>query len=184
MSKLLFIDTETGGIDPEKHSLLSIGYVLMDNDQIVARGEYFLRSEKYCVTETAAMINHFDLYAHMRKAVPAEEIIKAFDEINTVYFGGKGIELAGHNTQFDVRFIRKMYADAGRSYEKVFSHRVVDTYSILRFLRDAGMIDMDHLSSAKAFGHFGIKVKGRHTASGDAEATLELYQKLMSLIKK
>lgn len=31
MARLLFIDTETGGLDPEKHSLLSVGFVVWDS---------------------------------------------------------------------------------------------------------------------------------------------------------
>ena len=31
MARLLFIDTETGGLNPEKHSLLSVGFVVWDS---------------------------------------------------------------------------------------------------------------------------------------------------------
>ncbi len=33
--KLLFIDTETGGLDPDKHSLLSIAMVVWEDMEII-----------------------------------------------------------------------------------------------------------------------------------------------------
>lgn len=183
MDKLLFIDTETGGIDPQKHSLLSIGYVLWDKRLIAPiKNEMLLKSENYVVTVTAQRLNHFDLQKHNDRAMEASEIISEFSTINDMYFAGKGIQLAGHNTQFDIQFIKKLYADNNRSYEKTFSHRIVDTYSILRFLQDAKKIEMETLSSAKAFSYFGIKVDGRHSALGDAEATMKLYEKLIEIV--
>lgn len=184
MNRLLFLDTETGGIDPHKHSLLSIGYVLYDEQLgIMEKDDLYLLSEKYVVTQTAKNINHFDFAKHNERAIPAKNIINTFSRINEQYFDGKRIALAGHNIQFDIQFIKKMYARNHKSYEKTFQHRAVDTYSILKFLNDAGKIDMDNITSAKAFSYFGIKVNGRHTALGDATATLELYKQLIDLIK-
>ena len=39
-------------------------------------------------------------------------------------------------------------------------------------------------SSAKAFKYFGIPVSGRHTALGDAGATMQLYVNLISKIQE
>ena len=54
-------DTETGGLDPNKHSLLSIGFVVWDAiDGELFSDEYYVYSENYCVTKTAARLNHYD----------------------------------------------------------------------------------------------------------------------------
>ena len=48
MNRILFIDTETGGINPNKHSLLSIGLVVWDQDNgIIYENEFYIKSEKY-----------------------------------------------------------------------------------------------------------------------------------------
>lgn len=146
------------------------------------RGELLLKAKEYNVTTTAQKINHFDLQKHSEQAKSAHEIISFFHSVNDAFFEGKGIQLAGHNTQFDVQFIKKLFADNHRSYEKTFSHRIVDTYSILRFMRDAKKIELESLTSAKAFSYFGIKVEGRHSALGDAEATMRLYEKLLGVM--
>ena len=58
MARLLFIDTETGGLDPEKHSLLSVGFVVWDSALgECCSAEYHLKNENYCITKTAQKIN-------------------------------------------------------------------------------------------------------------------------------
>lgn len=185
MNRILFIDTETGGVNPNKHSLLSVGLVVWDaSEGIVYSNEMFIKSKEYVVTNTAQRINHFNPKMHDENSIEPKEFFALIEKINKQYFQEfKGIPLGGHNTQFDIGFIRKLYEDNGRSYEKIFSHRVIDTYSILKFLCDSGKLHLDYISSAKAFKKFGIVVNGRHTALGDAIATARLYEQMILLVK-
>lgn len=184
MNRILFIDTETGGINPNKHSLLSAGIVVWDQEEgVLYENEFYFYSENYVVTNTAQKINHFNLEEHNKKAIDVKLFFSEIDELKKQFFSEySDISLGGHNTQFDVRFIRKLYEDNNRSFEKTFSHRIIDTYSILKFLCDSGKLDMDYISSAKAFEKFGIVVDGRHTALGDAKATAKLYEKMIALV--
>ena len=185
MERLLFIDTETGGLDPEKHSLLSVGFVVWDS--VLGEcysAEYHIKNENCRITKTAQRINKLtdsDFY----DAIVPLDLIKRFEEIKEVYFPDYlAIPLAGHNTQFDVQFLKKMFKDNHRSFDSIFSHRIVDTYSILKFLQDGGMIKDTINSSAQAFKFFGIIVDGRHTALGDAQATMRLYEKMLQLLRR
>jgi len=184
MARLLFIDTETGGLDPEKHSLLSVGFVVWDS----ARGkcysaEYHLKNEKRQITKTAQRINKLS-DSDFTDAIAPHTLIEKFEIIKELYFSDyAAIPLAGHNTQFDVQFIKKMFKDNRRSFDKIFLHRIVDTYSILKFLQDGGIITEAINSSAQAFKFFGITVEGRHTALGDAEATMKLYEEMLQLLQ-
>ena len=183
MSRLLFIDTETGGLDPEKHSLLSVGFAVWDtNLGECYSAEYRLKNENYCITKTAQKINKLT-DSDFSDAIIPKDLIKKFEEIKDIYFSDyTAIPLAGHNTQFDVQFIKKMFKDNRRSIENAFLHRIVDTYSILKFLQDAGIITDKIDSSSQAFNYFEIIVDGRHTALGDAKATMRLYEKLIQLL--
>lgn len=179
---LIFIDTETGGIDPQTHSLLSIGCVAWEQGHgVIDTFEIFIKSKKYCVTSGAQKINKFNEELHNQKAVSQKEAINSLLYFCSKYSNGLA-NLAGHNTQFDIAFIKKLLRDNRRSFSKHFSHRIVDTYSIIRYLQDADKIELELSSSASAFKHFGITVQGRHTALGDAMATAKLYEKLLELI--
>ena len=107
-----------------------------------------------------------------------------FGDLHTYFADYAAIPLAGHNTQFDVQFIKKMFKDNHRSFDNMFLHRIVDTYSILKFLQDAGIITDGINSSAQAFKFFEITVDGRHTALGDARATMRLYEKMIQLLQE
>lgn len=185
-NRLMFVDTETGGTNPQKHTLLSIGLVVWDkNDGELYAAEYSLKHDNYVITKTAQRINHFPQDHNVDGSVMPLEAIDQICELKDLYFSDHtAIPLAGHNTHFDSQFIRKLFEDHGKSYEKIFSHRLVDTYSILKFLSDCAIIHDDVLSSAKAFKYFKINVNGRHTALGDARATMQMYEKLLSLLEQ
>ena len=93
------------------------------------------------------------------------------------------ITLAGHNVHFDVAFLKPFFAANNKDFSQYFSHRVIDTSSILYYLYLSGRMKQKATSSDKAFELFDIHVEGRHTALGDAVATAELFNKLLVLIK-
>ena len=182
---LLFLDTETGGVDCNKHSLLSIGLAVWEsNGKIVDSTEIIIEHASYVVTSTAQSINKFDQEIHKKSAVSPSKAISVLLNFCELYFDdGLLIPLAGHNTQFDVGFLKVFLKTNNRSYNKLFSHRIIDTYTLLRSLYYSKKISEDISSSAEAFAYFGIKVDGRHTAKGDAIATAELYSKLLHLLQ-
>lgn len=184
-NKLLFIDTETGGIDYRKHSLLSIGLVVWDNNiGITDSTEILIKNKEYVVTKEAQRINKFNKEKHEESAISHKNAIdKIIQFCNCHFEKGILIPLAGHNTQFDVGFLKAFLKKNNRSYNQVFSHRIIDTYTLVRSLYYSGRIDADISSSAQAFKYFEIKVKDRHTAKEDAIATAMLYSKLLELLE-
>lgn len=182
--KLLFIDTETGGIDSNKHSLLSIGLVVWGSNRLIIDStEIYIKHKNYVVTKTASKINKFEKAEHEKKAVhPKIAIEKMLCFCRHHFDDNLLIPLAGHNTQFDVNFLKVFLKKNGRSFNRIFSHRIMDTYSLLRSLYYSGKISDDISSSAQAFNYFGIKVNNRHSAKGDAIATAQLYNHLLSVL--
>lgn len=185
-NRLLFIDTETGGLDPNKHSLLSIGVVVWDDTEgELFATELYLANKQYNVTKTAAQINHFNEELQRELSIAPMRVVESFIEIKSCFFQEySAIPLAGHNISFDVQFIKHLFYKCGRSFEKLFSHRLVDTYSIIKYLSDCQLIPDAISSSSSAFKYFGIVVNGRHTALGDARATMQLYSALVALMRK
>lgn len=182
--KLLFIDTETGGIDCNKHSLLSIGLVIWDkNEGILDNTEIFIRQEEYIITSKAQQINKFDKQEHERRATSPQNAMESIIHFCGKYFDKNLlIPLAGHNTQFDVGFLKVFMKMNRRSFDQMFSHRIIDTYTLMRSLYYCGKIKDDISSSAQAFKYFQINVIDRHSAKGDAIATAQLFNKLLELL--
>jgi len=182
--RLLFIDTETGGVILEKHSLLSIGLVAWDiTGGIVDTKEIFVEHDNYLVTKGAQNVNKFDLEAHKLKAVNPSQVIREIDEFCSKNFpADHKIIVAGHNIIFDISFLKFFLSQHGRSFENMFSHRSIDTASILQFLQISGKIDLDLTSSTEGFRYFKIKVDNRHGALSDSIATAELFKKMTEVV--
>lgn len=184
-NRFVFIDTETGGTIPEKHSLLSIGLVVWDSlNGKLAEKELFVKNNAYIVTKEAKKINKFDEAFHNTIAESPEIVIKNMLSFLRIYFPENVfIPLAGHNVNFDINFLKVLFKRQNRSYNKYFSHRTIDTYSVYKTLILSGLIDKNLNSSHDAFSYFDIKVAERHNALSDCMATVELYEKMLMLIK-
>lgn len=180
--KLLFIDTETGGIDPQRHSLLSIGLVVWEDGVVVATSEIFINDGNEGYTKEALSINNIDLVQHKKEAIGSAYAVRKMIEFTKYHFETEKITLAGHNVAFDIAFIKQVFKKNRRSFNNYFSHRSIDTSSILSYLQICNIIKAPIKSSSDAFRYFNISVNGRHTAVGDALATVELFNKLIELI--
>jgi DNA polymerase III epsilon subunit-like protein len=183
----LFLDTETGGLDPRGNSLLSLGLVVGDGPRVVNSLEILFRHEPYVVSAGGMKVNRIDLVRHHEAALDPPVAMAVLEVFLEQHFPHRcqPIILAGHNVAFDQAFLEVFLAGQGREMEPRFSHRLVDTHSLAAGLRDAGRLPLDNLSSSALFAHFGILVPEdqRHTALGDALATFELYWKLVELMR-
>jgi DNA polymerase III subunit epsilon len=182
--RLLFIDTETGGLDPDKHSLLSLAMVIWEDMEIIDSLEILINDGILSATKEALSINKIDIEKHKQSAISSYEAIeKIFSFISKHFPRQSKITLAGHNVHFDANFLRSFFFANNKNFSELFSHRIIDTSSILYYLYLAGHIKHRAISSDEAFDLFDIKVEGRHTAMGDAIATAKLFTRLLYLIK-
>jgi len=180
---ILFIDTETGGIQPGKNSLLSLALVVWKESKIKASTEILINDGVLDVTEKALEINGIDLEEHKKRAVSSAVALQLFDDfIKANFSSDEKIILGGHNITFDVNFLNAFLAANNYNYHQRFSHRFVDTASILFYLYLTGKLKEKIVYSQQAFDYFGISVDGRHTALGDALATAQLFSRLISIL--
>lgn len=189
MKELLFIDTETGGLDPSVHSILSLGAVVWRDGQIGQKFEVMIREPVITITPDAMNRNGIDL-RHFDEggAVTPDEAVQKFErfisENLSVTDDSPRVTLVGHNVGFDTAFLKRLYAFTESSYDHRFWHRVIDTSSIAAVLILAGRIPIATPSTDLLFKHFEIDFapKTRHTAQADAVATAELFNHLLSLV--
>lgn len=182
--RYVFIDTETGGIIPGKHSLLSIGIVIWEKDYgIIDKKEFYVKNNTYVITKEAQKINKFDRIQHEAIAEDPNVIIESLITFIGKYFPKNTFfPLAGHNIQFDINFLKAFLSEHNRSFNQYFSHRAIDTYSIYKALVLSGKISDNINSSHDAFAYFNISVANRHNALDDCIATVELFEKMLELI--
>lgn len=185
--KLLVIDLETSGLDPDLHSVLSIGAAAWIPGFIIDSIEIFISEETSTIDPEAMRINQIDpawLRDNGISASLAVAKLEAFVRRNFDFSDpNTRVSLVGHNLGFDVPFLKRLYKRVGVSYQATFSHRMIDTASVLGSLVLAGRLPLSEASSAEAFEYFGIRVPGRHTALGDAIATARLLDGLLNVLQ-
>lgn len=180
--EVLFIDTETTGLNPQQNKLLSVGLVAWKNGLVVNPQEILVWDEDDKTVDPEAMaVNKIDLDSHRELAIPSSEVFTVIDSYIRQNLTTRGrIVLGGHNTGFDVNFIKE--AIGLKNFDDRFMHRTVDTSVILRFLYHVGLVNHDIGSLENALKFFGFteqQMEGSHTAKVDALNTAKLYNALL-----
>ena len=177
---LAFVDIETTGLDADMHEIISIGCVLVAQDW---SGE----------TPSFEVLDKFELKVkpeHIETADKTSLKICGYDEADWVFayslpealkiFAKKTEDaiMVGHNLFFDDKFIDRSFKKTG--IENKMHYHKLDTISIA-FAKLHGREDIDKFSLRQLCMHFKIENRAAHTALADAEATFELYKKLLAL---
>lgn len=189
MSKdCVVLDVETGGLDSKRHSLLTVGIVLVKDDVALEQGEFKIKHNEYCVTAKALKINKIDLVKHHEDAdaITLEQAKETLTTFVKNVFGEEKPEVVGHNVAFGIGFVRDQIFGSKEEMDKTFSYRSIDTAGISRFLTEAGIISPRNNSLDGLIEYFGVgssEDSDRHTALGDALKTLEVYKKLVEVVK-
>ncbi|WP_444438355.1 3'-5' exonuclease [Pseudomonas sp. A6] len=182
MTNLAILDLETSGINPNKHSVLEIGLVPLD-DKIEPFHAY-IKSKNIIWSEYAK--DNFKKFSSEWEinAISPEKAVRNLSQYIKNNFSNKKITLIGHNIGFDISFLKKLAFDANLDEIPGISHRAVDTHTLLYILNSQGKIPDSALTSDGAFDHFGVTPpsKLRHTALGDAIATQKLFKNILKLL--
>jgi len=174
---IIFLDTETGGTDPDTSPLLTIGLITLQGGELSRPLHLRVRHSSYTVQAEAMAVTGIDLVAHHAAAQPPEAVAQAIRE----YAAEVGrVMLGGHNFSFDLGFMRRLMPDL----HGVFRRGYTDTKRSAQFLIHAGLLPRTVGTSLDQLArHFGIEY-GAHDALEDAQATAKVYVKLMDLAKK
>ncbi|WP_336786894.1 3'-5' exonuclease [Paenibacillus sp. MMO-177] len=189
--RILFTDSETGGLDPRRHSLLQLAVVSYEVGKgMIAADEFYVKNDHYELTEEAMKINQLDvlnevhikgLYDHEACDRIVSFIERSFGQIETK--ADRPI-LSGHNVGFDKSFMEYQLFDHYHTpMQKYISHRTLDIMSLLWGLHIAGKIPVEACTSQGAFEYFGVDNKKAHTALSDILASIEVFEKAMKLMK-
>ena len=185
------MDTETGGLDPKRCDVLSMYIAVTDEDLKIIDGlDLKLKpNDRLPVVEEQAMaINRIDLKAHLENPetityAQAKEKIVAF---NKKYLKKRGkfsnCLVLGQNVAFDLAFIQE-HIFSRQEWDSIFSYNVEDTKSSALFLKRCGWIPKEIGTLASMVEYFGIPKHTAHEARGDVLMTIQVYKKMIDLMK-
>ncbi len=183
MNHLISIDTETTGVNPFQDKILSIALVPFNKE--IEPLQVFIKYSSALQFSTSKAAEIFNKYKtdYETKGISVLTAVDQIDEYLKKLSTDNPVTFVGHNVGFDIAFLTGLYDLCER--KPTWSHRSVDTHSILRFLFDSGLLDEEAFGLEKALKYFNIPLAKEeyHTALGDATVTAKLYNHLVNLNK-
>ncbi|MFT5437211.1 MAG: DNA polymerase-3 subunit epsilon [Ulvibacter sp.] len=166
------LDTETTGFDFELDRIISIGAVVISNNEIsIAESfEIYIKQERF----SADTVEFHGMIKNEKVDTLTEE--QALEQL--LGFIGNAI-LVAHHAKFDVTMINKAMKRNGLPKLK---NKVLDTVNLYRSTRiRSNLIDQNkNYSLDEIAENYGINVSDRHTAAGDALITALIFLKTLS----
>lgn len=166
LPSVVSIDIETTGLDILKDTILSIGAVkYSENDQ---KYESFYR----IIKSDCNIPNKISKLTGLTKALLLNNGVDIKDALADFrkFIGDRLV--IGYNLSFDYKFLTREYEKLG---QKIFMNEIKDLLPVIK--RKNKFLDNYKLSTV--LKNYGIKNVQPHNALSDAQATLELLNKLM-----
>ena len=191
MNKIIFIDTETGGVNPEKAALIQLSGIIRIDKKDVEKFNFYIKPfENSEVTEKALEVQGRTLEdLKTDKYVEEKEVYKQFvnllDKYIDKYDRTDKFIVAGYNVRFDVDILKAFFQRHGNNF--LFSYldsSMLDPLYSIRLLQIAEILPVLENNKLETWcKHFGIELKA-HDSLEDIVATKKLIGKLISLIRK
>lgn len=173
-ARVVVLDTETSGLDPERDELLAIGAVGVDDIGIRVEDSFEVVVRPSEPVRRDSVVIHGIGGESQRAGVAPRDALAAFasylDDAPLVAF----------HAAFDRAVIERAFAKANVA---VGSQRWLDPAELA-----ATLFPEQHKLERRALDdwlvHFSIETSARHTAAGDALATAELFLRLRALAER
>lgn len=183
--RFVALDCETTGTDAERDRIVTIGAVTVRDGEILLE-EQFEGLVQVTHNTSSVLVHGVTAEQAAREGVTEDEAMRGFLD-----FLGGGV-IVGHHIGFDVTVL-------GRACERCFGlslgNRWIDTMELTLHLEAAGVLDALPVpgGTRTAFPdftldglcrRFAINPHDRHTASGDAFITAQIFLKLLRLARR
>lgn len=167
-ANFIVIDVETNGNNPRDNRIIDIAAVNVNNGQITGEFSSLINPHQfipYFITQMTGITNEAVFYAPEPSAI-APKLLSFLNKPNAVF--------VAHNANFDFSFVNETLK---RLKLPPLEIPVLDTLKLAkRLLADAQKKSVGNLAH-----HFGIRIRNRHTAMGDAKATAKILLHLLDI---
>jgi len=183
---LLFLDTETTGLDPITNDVIEIGFILECDGEIKKQASFKVQPHSYeNISEEAMKVNNI-VIDELKKAPKPEVGLKLFVKLLKKYLpenprNDEKLIMVAHNAKFDYGMMKHWFLKGGmteKDFDSLISYHCIDTVAIAALFSGWGPLKgkVKSFSLGALTKFFNIEFDGaQHTAGADIKATYELF---------
>ena len=170
--RIIAIDTETTGLNPENDRIVEIGAAVFEKEHDPVSTFSTLINPGTPIPSEASKVNHITNET-VKNAPRESEAMAAFADFLKSYASeDHPLILVAHNASFDIRFIENAFKRYGINVSGMYVDTLSSSRSILK--------DLDNYKLGTLAEYYGIENPQAHRALGDAETVGHLFRHLLS----
>jgi DNA polymerase III subunit epsilon len=182
LKKMMFIDTETTGVDFTKHGIWQMaGKIRIDGVDVERFNWKMQPFPGQAVSDEALKVNDPTMTIERLREFPTpQEIFKKFTEMCSRYvnkFDRKDkMWFTGYNAQFDSQFVRQWMINNGdKYYGSWFWFPYIDVMQLAGFALAPKRHELENFKLGTVMDYMGFKFENAHDAMADIDATANLF---------
>lgn len=177
--KIFWFDVETTGLDPKKHDIVKLAYLVDIDHELKESGCFCFRPKNVPAIMPQAMEVNKLTVDQVMKFPPSEEgyekIIKRLDHYVDKYDKHDKLIIGGYNVHFDINFFRSFFLSHGNSYfGSYFFAPPLDVYSLVSLNLRKGL-RLENYRLETVCRYFGIDLIA-HEPESDICGTRKLFK--------
>jgi len=176
-ASFVVLDIETTGLSAMNHRITEIALLRVEGGAIVDRHDMLINPEQYISPFIAE-------YTHITNAMVfgRPNFIERAPEL-AQWIGASGPPIiVGHNVQFDKSFLVQSFIRANDPHPIASGFAALPTLCTCRLAKR--LTNLQRRGLEHVANHFGIKIKQRHRAMGDAEATAQVLIQFLKMAEE
>lgn len=183
MKKVIYIDTETTGLDKVKHGMRELAYIIEVDGEELESGLFKINPLTYN-KEVEIDQKALDISNKTLDEITSDEYADSVDCFNSfIETLDKYIDkfdkedkfiVNGYNTPFDTGFIQEWFKDNNHKYYgSYFNYKELDVFALVKFLKYMDFIDTPSDKLEIICEYFNVELEA-HNALDDIRATKKL----------
>lgn len=185
--KILFLDTETGGVNPKESALIQLSGIVRIDKKDVEEFNFFIKPFEGSEVNPKALevqgrtLEELDSEKYKSEA----ETYFYFKKILDKYINKYDNIVAGYNVKFDIEMLQSFFKRQNDNYLfSYISSATIDPLPCIGFLQLCGILPVLENNKLETWcNYFGIEFQA-HDSLEDIKATKELIFKIVSLVRK
>jgi len=188
MADILWIDTETTGIDSTKHGLTQLSCIVDEEGEIIDEFDVLIRPFKGCKVAKSALekqnITKDDLINNPDRKTYSEAFELFIDFMSKYidrYDKNQKFVLAGKNVKFDIQFLREFFLKNDDSFfGSWFVYPSIDLDTLIAESVAFDDLTLFNYKLETICEAFDVKIRKAHDSLYDIRATREVYWEIKS----